>query len=123
LKKFLALLFIAFLLSIAYWVDTDSMPEVLKALYRFLNGDRVGHFVLYGLLAFLLNWAFPKRGWFIQRRWWIPLGSLVALAGATLEEILQLFFANRTANLVDLGCGLLGILCATLLTNRRLEKS
>jgi VanZ family protein len=117
MKKLLALLYIAFLLAIAYWADTGSMPEVIKVLFRFPNGDRVGHFVLYGLLAFLLHWAFPRHRPRI-RKWWIPLGSLVALAGAVLEEISQLFFVSRTADLMDLGCGLLGILFATLLVKR-----
>ncbi len=116
MKKLLAFVYIAFLLAIAYWADTGSMPEVLKVIYRFPNGDRVAHFILYGLLAFLLNWAFPVRGLRLFGRWRIPIGSLVALAGAILEEISQLFFVNRTADLVDLGCGMLGILVATLLT-------
>lgn len=97
------------------------MPEVLKLIYRFPNGDRVAHFILYGLLAFLLNWAFPRHGLRI-RKWWIPLGSLVALAGAILEEGSQLIFVNRTADLVDLGCGFLGILFVTLLTKWKLNR-
>ncbi len=121
MKKLLAFAYIAFLLAIAYWADTGSMPEVLKVIYRFPNGDRVAHFILYGLLAFLLNWAFPRHGLRI-RKWWIPLGSPIALAGAILEEISQLFFVNRTADLVDLGCGLLGILFASLFANKYLEK-
>lgn len=118
MKKLIAFLFVLFILVIAYWADTDSMPEVIKALIRFPNGDRLGHFVLYGLLAFLLAWAFPKRSWLLRQRGWFPVGSLVAVVGAALEEISQLFFVNRTADLVDLGCGLLGILFATLLTNK-----
>ncbi len=112
MRKILALVFFAFLLLIAYWADTGRMPAVLKALYAYPNGDRLGHFILYGLLAYLLVFAFP----FAQvrvGRWVMPLGIVLALGVATLEEASQLLIISRTPDLVDLAAGYLGIYAST----------
>jgi VanZ family protein len=99
--------FLVFPGAVAYWADTDTMPAGLQALAAFPNGDRVGHFVLYGVLAGLLTWALPHRH---------PLvGVLIAGGIAALEEATQLFMAHRTPDWVDLGCGFLGIATAQLL--------
>lgn len=109
--KALALAFLLFLLAVAYWADTGSMPAVLVALYRFPNGDRLGHFMIYFTLAFLLNLAWP-----VQRVRLNGLdlrtGSLLAGLAATLEELSQVFIHTRTFDFVDLGLGFLGVLCA-----------
>jgi VanZ family protein len=103
-------MFALFLGAVAYWANTDTMPTALQTLYHFPQGDRVAHFILYGLLAGLLTWALPDRR--ISKR--IPLGPFIAGLGAVAEEASQLFIATRTADWVDLGCGLLGVVCGTL---------
>ena len=113
MKKLLAFLFFLFLLLIAYWADTGTMPTFLKAIYDFPNADKLGHFVLYGFLAYLLTVAMPFQHVKILR-WIIPLGVVLAASFATLEEISQLFFVNRTASLVDPVTGYAGIFSATL---------
>jgi VanZ family protein len=69
----------------------------------------VGHFLLYGILALLLNLAlFRSRPG--QRRSWlaVPLGlTLVLLIG--LEELSQQYFSSRTFDLVDLTFSYLGL--------------
>lgn len=114
MRKVLALAFFAFLMGVAYWANTGSMPALLKAIYAFPNGDRIGHFVLYGLLAYLLTAAFPF--WRCKALgWMVPGGALLALGLATLEEASQLFMAARTPDLVDLAAGYLGIFASTLI--------
>lgn len=112
MRKVLALAFFALLLLIAYWADTGSMPDALKVIYNFPNGDRLGHFVLYGVLAYLLTLAFPFRRYQVGG-WMVPLGVLLALGLSTLEEASQLFIATRTPDLVDLAAGYLGIFAST----------
>jgi VanZ family protein len=84
------------------------MPLFARAIYDFPGGDRVGHFVLYGILAFLLASAFPRavRLGLVS----VPGVILVLLAFAALEEYSQTFFSTRTADLVDLVFSILGIL-------------
>ena len=91
------------------------MPDLFKAIYIFPNGDRVGHAVLYGLLTFLLKNAWPEKKVQVGR-WVIPLGTALALIGATLEELSQFFFPNRTPDIIDLSCGFAGILIATVIS-------
>ncbi len=112
MRKVLALSFFIFLLFVAFWADTGSMPTVFKALYAFPNGDRLGHFMLYGMLAYLLMMAFPFSRVRVGR-WALPLGIVLALGVATLEEASQLFIASRTPDLVDLAAGYLGIYAST----------
>jgi polysaccharide biosynthesis protein VpsQ len=107
-------LFILFFCVVVYWADTGTMPRVLQSVYHFPYGDRVGHFVLYGLLTGLLTWAFPDCR--IGTR--IPLGLFIAGFVAFAEETSQLLIVTRTADWVDLGCGVLGILMAHMLCRK-----
>lgn len=113
MKKLLAVAFFLFLLLVACWADTDSMPKFLSAMTEFPYGDKIGHFVLYGILAYLLTIAMPFRRVKILH-WSIPLGLVLAAGFATLEEVSQLFFIARTASWKDLASGLAGIAAATV---------
>jgi VanZ family protein len=108
--KWLTVLFILFMLAIIILADLGAIPEPVKMLYRFPNGDRVGHFILYGILAFLVNLAFPHQTRIARIN--VFYGSLVIGVLATLEEISQLFFPHRTSDLIDLTFSLMGIACA-----------
>lgn len=110
MKKLAAFLFLVFIVLVVIAADTNALPSFLRDLYRFPGGDLVGHFLLYGILAFLLARAFPRR---------LPMGafsptfsSLWVMGLALAEELSQFFFASRTPDLLDLACGLLGILLA-----------
>lgn len=67
-------------------------------------GDKLMHFLLVGMLAFLINLSFRSATWFqIQR------GTIVLTVGTTLEEISQIGFRYRSFDLGDLAFNLLGI--------------
>jgi hypothetical protein len=59
--KWLTVLFILFILAIILLADLGAIPVPVKMIYRFPNGDRVGHFVLYGILTFLVTMVFPRH--------------------------------------------------------------
>lgn len=114
--KYLAALFALFIVSVIVLADTNQLG-FLKSLYDFPNGDRVGHFILYGILSLLLNLAILR-----SRRWHDPSTSLMAspkraaltvaliLALAIgLEEWSQNLFPDRTPDWVDLACSYLGV--------------
>lgn len=102
-RLFPAGLFLVFIGLVAFWADTDTMPAMLRDCYHFPNGDRIGHFMLYGLLAGLMIWAGPQTG------------AAIAAGIALLEEASQLWMPHRTPDWVDLGCGFLGIATAQVL--------
>ncbi len=72
-------------------------------------GDKSMHFVLVGLLAFLVNLSLGTR---LVRLGWLafPTGSLALILLTTMEEFSQKLFPNRTFDLLDLACNLAGIL-------------
>ena len=108
--RYFAALFLAFIIGLIVLADADLLPDFIKAIYDFPNWDKVGHFVLYGLLNFFITRAFlsslPTR-----RGGWVTLsvGLILALFVA-LEEFSQKYFASRTFSLLDLTASLLGII-------------
>ncbi len=114
--KIAALGFLLFIFFITIAADAGQMPGVLKAMYDFPNGDRVGHVMLYGILTFLLTSAYPKRVKLGLRS--IPLFSIVVLIFATVEECSQSLFASRTFDLIDLSCSCIGVLLGSLASHR-----
>ena len=71
-------------------------------------GDKVGHMVLMGLLAFFLNGALCCRTVpFV--RWRLLVGSLFAYLIVFTEEVSQLGMASRTFDVYDLLFDAVGI--------------
>jgi polysaccharide biosynthesis protein VpsQ len=104
----LMIVFILFWGWVIFTADLGRLPGVITNLYAFPYGDKVGHFFLMGGLAFCVNLAL--KGCRINiGPWRVLTGSLVVAAGVTIEEFSQLFFQNRTFDLLDLSASLLGI--------------
>jgi lipopolysaccharide/colanic/teichoic acid biosynthesis glycosyltransferase len=80
---------------------------------------KAGHFVTYGLMAFLLYRAFRAER---SRRWrpaWLVLSAAVAAGYSLLDELLQSFVPNRSGSPLDwvVDCG--GIALALAITGWR----
>ncbi len=107
--KYFAALFLAFIIGLIVLADADLLPDFVNAIYDFPNGDKVGHFILYGLLNFFITRAFLSS-LPIRRSSWATLsvGLILALFVA-LEEFSQMFFVARTFSLLDLTASFLGI--------------
>ena len=75
--------------------------------------DKVGHFVLIGLLAYLAHRAADRR---MTRRLFLPLpvAPAAVLILVTLEEIAQQWSPNRTADTKDWLADVAGVACAML---------
>ncbi len=110
MKKLAATLFLVFVFLVTLAADWGMIPPFIRAIYRFPSGDLAGHFLLYGILAYLLTRAFPHR--LQMGDFSLAISSLGAVALALAEEISQFFFPLRTPSPLDLACGLLGILLA-----------
>ncbi len=117
LLKALAFGFGLFILYLIYLADRGILPLPLYQLtHNTPGGDKAGHFILYGILAFLLALAFPRRiflGWASCARVTLILAALVAF-----EEFTQSFFPFRTADWVDLAFSMFGILAGDFLAGR-----
>ncbi len=97
----------------------------LGAIYDFPNGDKVGHFLLFGLLSLLVNLAvFEARPQVEKMR--LAWGTSIVLAlliGA--EELSQRWIASRTSSLLDLAASYLGVTifaCMAVVIQKRLNR-
>jgi len=94
--KYFAVVFFVFVIAVIVLADHGSLPHSIRALYDFPNGDKVGHFILFGFLTFILIRAFLSS-FPSQPRGWVALsiGLILALL-IGLEEWSQQFFLART---------------------------
>jgi polysaccharide biosynthesis protein VpsQ len=108
--KRIAVLFAVFILIVIILADLNRIPNFIKAIYDFPNGDKVGHFVLFGLLSFFITLAFiyslPNRD---PKLVALSIGLILALL-IGLEEFSQKYFSARTFDLVDLAMSYFGVL-------------
>lgn len=108
--KYIAALFTIFIIVVIVLADRDAIPPLIKALYDFENGDKFGHFILYGLLNFFVTLAIiralPNR---TSSRVALSVGLILALIVAA-EEFSQQFFSARTFDLIDLAASFVGLL-------------
>jgi polysaccharide biosynthesis protein VpsQ len=107
--KWLTILFSLFIVLIIILADQNKLG-FLKVIDQIPFGDKVGHFVLYGTLALLLDLTFirslPRRS---PRLVAVSIGLILAvLIGA--EEFSQRYFPSRTPDLVDLTFSYLGLI-------------
>ncbi len=120
--KLVTAIFIGFLAAIVIGADNGALPSLVKSLYSFPGGDKLGHFLLMGTLSLLVNISLRAR----QARLFsrnVLLGSAIVFALVTLEEVSQSWFELRTFSLIDLGFDYGGILSggrlASLMSRRR----
>jgi VanZ family protein len=90
--------------------DRGMLSRPFTRIYDFPYGDKLGHFILFGLLNFFLTRAFlaafPLRP---PSRVALSTGLILALL-VGLEEYSQKYYPLRTFDLVDLLASYLGLL-------------
>ena len=89
--------------------DVKSTSYLLNFVGRIPYGDKIGHFVLFGTFAFLVNLSLGARSFGFGRFNYL-LGSLIVLLVITIEEFTQIFMRGRTFSWLDLLCGYAGVL-------------
>lgn len=116
--KYIAIIFTVFIVGIIILADKGALPRFIRVIYDFPNGDKLGHFILYGMLNFFITFAFisalpsKPRGWVT-----LSVGLTLALLIAA-EEYSQKYFSSRTFDLVDLLASYLGLIVGGWLTLR-----
>ena len=113
--KWLAILFTLFILLIIVLADAGILRHYVGFVYEFPFGDKAGHFILYGILALLLNLALFRSRPDLSRRRIAVRCDLVLVLLIGLEEFSQQYFSSRTFDLVDLTFSYLGVLFFTWL--------
>lgn len=89
---------------IIYLADSSRTNAVFRFIQNHRGMDKLGHFVLIGGLAGLLEYSLRGRLWR-----GLPLGSLLVAVGCTVEELTQAFIPSRSFDLLDLAANFAGI--------------
>lgn len=105
------------------WIIFDANRGASNLFFIFAAalpwGDKLGHFVLFAILTLFANIALRFR-YFQTGSIKLPVGSLLALFLACAEEFSQWANINRNFDLLDLLCGIFGIVLMSLAIRRRL---
>ena len=113
--KWLAFLFLILIIVIVILADLGRLPGFLGFVNDIPYGDKIGHFILMGILSFLVNasllTAFPRR----DPKRLILVTSLMLAFLVGIEEWAQRFFPSRISSLLDLSSSLAGIALFALL--------
>ena len=110
-------LFGLLIVAVIVLADTQHLG-LLARLYDFPQGDKVGHFVLYGILSLLVNLAAFDRWPHMERNRLALRVSIVLAILIGLEEFSQRFFPSRNASIWDLGASYLGVAVFTWVATR-----
>lgn len=100
--------YVLLLSGIVILADRGTAPWVFTAAGLIPYGDKVGHTVLMGLLAFFLNGAFCCRMVPIARGR-LLLGSLITYLLVFAEELSQIWIASRNFDVYDMLFDVVGI--------------
>ena len=109
--RFLTLLYGLTLIIIIVAADRGILVTralAIQVLAALPAGDKIGHFVLMGLMSYLLNACLGGH----QIRWQryaLLTGSAVVGALVTVEELSQLWMTHRSFDLADLAADFAGI--------------
>jgi polysaccharide biosynthesis protein VpsQ len=101
-------LFLLFITGIIVGNNLGRLRGIIGWVDMLPFGDKLGHFLLIGTLAFLLNYALNGRMVKIGRQK-ILLGCSIVAVAITIEELSQIWIPSRTFDLVDLTANYLGI--------------
>lgn len=107
--RWLTLSYITIIILIILAADMGYLNFTIRWIHSIPYGDKLGHFLLIGTLAFVVNLNLGATRW----RWlgWSVLkGSFIIFVLITLEEYSQLFIASRHFDYGDLLSNYLGIL-------------
>lgn len=110
----IGLLLFAFILRIIFLVNTGGKSLFIDLAQDIPHGDKVGHLVLFGALALILNFSFKLRS-FRLGRLKIYLGTALVLLFVIAEELSQVFFPTRTLDAKDLVADGVGLVAASLI--------
>ena len=115
-------LFAAFLLAVIILADIGQLG-FLGIVYSFPFGDKAGHFILLGILAFLVVLTTLRSRRFLDPRLVAVSVTLFLAMLAAAEEYSQKFFALRTFSLLDLFFSWAGLVLGAWLAWKLAQKT
>ena len=102
----IAILYLMLIFAIMLVADFGKLPYT--QLEKIPNYDIIGHFLLYGIAAFVCHRATNRR-MMMMFNVPVPVGPFVFTLVTVAEEMLQQILPHRTFSLLDLGASFAGI--------------
>ncbi len=99
-------LMLLFIVAVTIGADMRIIPTRVRGIPFF---DKLGHFFLYGILAFLLHLALQPHAWRIARIA-VPLAVFIVGFLCIVDETQQFFVGTRAADLSDFAADMAGII-------------
>jgi hypothetical protein len=113
LRVVLPLGFFIFISFIIFLADTADHNFAFRLLGDIPYGDKIGHIVLYGAMAWFLNFGLKFKSYKIMG-FNMQLGALIVLAFAIMEEGTQYYIPSRTFDLYDVLGDFIGVVLFSL---------
>ena len=110
--------FLVFISGVIYAADRHLARGFFEWVQSLPHGDKAGHFVLMGTLAFLLNRALAAR----EVPPGLQLGGVIVGVFVVTEEYSQLWLPWRTFDYGDLVADFMGIALAGWLARRFVKR-
>lgn len=108
-----AVALLGFIIWIIFMANTGRRTMFFDLSQAIPYGDKLGHAVLYGGLALLINGASRFKTYGIGRVL-IYIGTLVVILFVVIEELAQGLIPTRTLDALDLGADALGLVLASV---------
>lgn len=116
-SRIVTIIFFIALCAVIVVMDIAKDNVFLRVTSNIPHADKLSHFLLFGMLTFLVNISLPHK-----KIRFIPLGSLLVFIFSILEEASQFFIETRNFDLVDLTSNFLGIWFFTILSTKWISK-
>lgn len=107
--------FSLFIIGVIIAANRGTLGSSFTLAYQIPHYDKIGHFVLMGILAFLAIISLVPRMRGTQQNSTVKVGGILLIIIA-LEEASQYFIPNRTFSIADYLCGVAGVLLAGFLS-------
>jgi len=108
IQVIITVLFFGFIIYLIVGADMDKKSILIRLADNMVLGDKIGHFLIFGTMALLLNSTLGFRRIQVLRDNML-MGSGLVLIFAILEELSQLAFESRTFDFGDMLFDILGI--------------
>lgn len=107
------------LVALAFWLiyqkNLGEHNAIITYISAWPNGDKLGHFLLFGSVSFFAIFATGFRRFNSHQRLPIYISSCVLACVVVLEECSQKLFESRTFEFADMFANVLGIVAFTAL--------
>jgi len=119
--KYWAIFFGVFIVAVVALADTGHLGN-LWFIYSFPGGHWVGHFVLFGLLSFVIELSLFEEYPLLDRKKLAIIAGLMIAIFVAIEEFSQRFLPTRHSSPLDFFFSCFGIACFSWLAVRLKQK-